>query len=83
MEAGLEAQEQKYSAELDDALAEYAELKAQAVELDPIELYEARQAIRPAREKAAEKQLENSTQERPSLIMLRSAWKKTTLSDKR
>ena len=48
MEAGLkklEAQEKKYSAELDKALTEYTELKAQAADFDPIELYEARQAI--------------------------------------
>ena len=76
MEAGLkklEAQEQKYSAELDKVLAEYAELKAQAVDLDPVELYKARQAIRPVQEKAAEQQLEDTTQEKPSLIMLLSA----------
>lgn len=57
MEAGLkrlEAQELKYSAELDKALDEYAELKAQTVELDPVELYAARQVIRLAQEKAAE-----------------------------
>ena len=76
MEAGLkkvEAQEQKYSAELDKVLAEYAELKAQAVDLDPVELYKARQAIRPAQEKEVEQQLEDTTQEKPSLIMLLSA----------
>ena len=46
MEAGLkklEAQEQKYSAELDKALDEYAELKAQAADFDSVELYKARQ----------------------------------------
>ena len=81
MEAGLkklETQEQKYSAELDKALTEYAELKAQATEFDPVELYEARQAIRPAQEKLAEKQFENSTQEKPSLIMLLSAKQETS-----
>ena len=67
MEVGLkrmEAQEQKYSAELDNILTEYAELQAQAVELDPIELYEARQAIRPTQEKAAEQQLEELFQKK-------------------
>ena len=81
MEAGLkklEAQEQKYSAELDKALTEYAELKAQTTDFDPVELYEARQAIRPAQEKVAEQQLENSTQEKPSLIMLLSAKQETS-----
>ena len=76
MEAGLkklEAQEQKYYAELDKALAEYADLKAQAVNFDPVELYAARQAIRPTQEKAAEQQLEDSMQEKPSLIMLLNA----------
>lgn len=76
MEAGLkklEAQEQKYSAELDKALAEYAELKAQASDFDSVELYQARQAIRPAQEKAAERQLEETLQKKPSLIMLLSA----------
>ena len=34
------------SAELDAALHEYAEVKSQAAGLDPVELYEARQAIR-------------------------------------
>ena len=63
-------QEQKYSAELDKALTEYGDLKTQAADFDPVELYEARQAIRPAQDKAAEQQLEDALQEKPSLIML-------------
>lgn len=81
MEAGLkrlEAQEQKYSAELDKALAEYAGLKAQAANYDPLELYEARQAIRPAQGKAAEQQLEDTIHEKPSLIMLLNAKRETS-----
>ena len=81
MEAGLkklEAQEQKYSAELDKVLDEYAELKAQAVDLDPVELYKARQAIRPAQEKAAEQQIEDTMQEKPFLIMLLNAKQETS-----
>ena len=76
MEAGLkklEAQEQKYSAELDKALDEYVELKAQTADFDPVELYKARQAIRPAQEKAAEQQIEDAMHEKLSLIMLLSA----------
>ncbi len=76
MEAGLkklETREQKYSVELDKALAEYAELKAQAVDLDPVELYKARNAIRPVQEKEVEQQLEGTMHEKPSLIMLLSA----------
>ena len=81
MEAGLkklEAQEQKYSAELDKALAEYADLKAQAADFDPMELYAARQAIRPTQEKAAEQQLEDTMHEKPSLIMLLRAKQETS-----
>ena len=81
MEAGLkklETQEQKYSVELDKALIEYAELKAQAADFDPMELYEARQAIRPAQEKTAEQQLEAAMHEKPSLIMLLSAKQDTS-----
>ena len=81
MEAGLkklEAQEQKYSAELDKALDEYAELKAQAAEFDPVELYEARRAIRPTQEKESEKQLEDAMHEKLSLIMLLSAKQETS-----
>ena len=81
MEAGLkklETQEQKYSAELDKALTEYAELKAQATEFDPVELYEARRAIRPVQEKESEKQLEDAMHEKPFLIMLLGAKQETS-----
>lgn len=80
MEAGLkklEAQEQKYSAELDRALDEYAELKAQAADFDPGELYKARQVIRPAQEKAAERQLEETLQNKPSVGLLLNAKQET------
>ena len=76
MEAGLkklETQEQKYSAELDKALAEYADLKVQAADFDPVELYKARQAIRPVQEKAAEKQLEETLRNKPSFGLLLNA----------
>ena len=76
MEAGLkklEAQEQKYSAELDKALTEYAELKAQTADFDPVELYKARQGIRPAQETAAEQQLEKTLRNKPSLGSLLNA----------
>ena len=54
----LDEQEQKYSAEVDAALHKYAEAKAQAADLDPVELYEARQSIRPEYEATANKKLE-------------------------
>ena len=81
MEAGLKklaAQEQKYSVELDKALTEYTELKAQAADFDPVELYKARQVIRPAQDKAAEQQLEAAMHEKPSLIMLLGAKQETS-----
>ena len=81
MEAGLkklEAQEQKYSAELDKALSEYAELKAQAAELDPVKLYAARQAIRPAHKKVAEQQLEDALQKKLSFSLLLGAKQETS-----
>lgn len=81
MEVGLkklETQEQKYSSELDKALAEYAELKTQAADYDPVELYEARQAIRPEQEKAAEKQLEKNLQKKPLFSLLLNAKQETS-----
>lgn len=49
----LETSEAKYAAELDNALKQYAELQEQAAEFDPVELYEARQTIRPEHERRA------------------------------
>ena len=81
MEAGLkklETREQKYSVELDKALTEYAELKAQTADFDPVELYKARNAIRPVQEKEVEQQLEGTMHEKPFLIMLLSAKQETS-----
>ena len=49
----LEAQEAKYSAELDAALKEYSELKEQASEFDAGELMKARLSIREEKERSA------------------------------
>lgn len=73
METGLkklEAQEQKYSAELDKALAEYAELKAQAADIDPVKLYEARQGFREETERTAIDRLQSVYGERCTPMML-------------
>lgn len=56
---------------------EYAELKAQAADFDPVELYKARQVIRPAQEKAAERQLEETLQNKPSVGLLLNAKQET------
>ena len=49
----LSQQEEKYTAELNDALQQYAELKEQAAEFAPDELQDARLALRPAMERSA------------------------------
>ena len=54
-------------------MTEYAELKAQTADFDPVELYKARNAIRPVQEKEVEQKLEGTMHEKPSLIMMLSA----------
>ena len=49
----LSEQEAKYSAELDEALKQYAELKEQAADMDAAELMDARLAIREEKERSA------------------------------
>ena len=56
--ARLEQQERKYTAELNAALAEYSELKAQAADFDPDELAMAQLAIRPQKEASAESRVQ-------------------------
>lgn len=56
----LEASEAKYAAELDNALKQYAELQEQTVEFDSVELYEARQEIRPNHERNATRRIQNA-----------------------
>ena len=56
--AKLEQQEQKYTAELNAALAEYNELKTQAADFDPDELAMAQLEIRPQKEASAESKIQ-------------------------
>ena len=56
--ARLEQQEQKYTAELNAALAEYNELKAQSAEFDSDELAMAQLDIRPQKEASAESRVQ-------------------------
>ena len=61
MESTLETlnqQEEKYTAELDAALAQYSELQQQAADMDAMELDAARHAIRPDKEREAAQQLQ-------------------------
>lgn len=66
----LEEQEQKYSAELDAALTEYAGLREQARGFDPVQLYEARQAIRPEKEQEAENRAQQVYGEKFSPLLI-------------
>lgn len=73
MEAGLkrlERQEQKYTAELDSALKEYAELQEQAAEFDPDELMSERLAIRPAKERSAVSHVQSAYGDRYQPFMM-------------
>lgn len=61
MESSLETlnqQEKKYTAELDAALAQYAELQQQAADMDAMELDTARHAIRPGKERETAQRLQ-------------------------
>ena len=49
----LSEQEEKYSAELDEALKQYAELKEQAADMNAAELMDAQLAIREEKERSA------------------------------
>lgn len=66
----LEEQEQKYSAELNVALNEYARLQEKAQGVDPVQLYEARQAIRPKMEQDVMCHLRKVYGERYSHMMM-------------
>ena len=50
----LTVKEKKYSGELDAAIAEYEALKVQSADVDPVELYDVRHAIRPEYERAVQ-----------------------------
>ena len=61
MESSLETlhqQEKKYTAELDTALAQYAELQQQAADMDAMELDTARHAVRPSKERETAQRLQ-------------------------
>ena len=58
--AKLEQQAQKYTAELNAALSEYNELKAQAADFDPDALAMAQLEIRPQKEASAENKIQTA-----------------------
>ena len=66
----LEAQETKYSAELDTALKEYGELKEPASEFDAGELMEARLSIRGEKERSAVTRVQDTYGEKYDPLMM-------------
>ena len=66
----LEAQEAKYSAELDAALKEYSGLKEQASEFDAGELMEARLSIRGEKERSAVTRVQDAYGEKYDSLMM-------------
>ena len=57
----LSLQEEKYTAELEKAFAEYNELKTQTDSFDPVELFYARENLRNECEEAAESRIRTAS----------------------
>ena len=66
----LSQQEEKYTAELNDALRQYAELKEQSAEFDPDELQDARLALRPAMERSAVDRVQSAYGDKYNPLMM-------------
>ena len=73
MEAGLKKlsqQEEKYTAELNDALQQYADLKTQSAEFDPDELQDARLDLRPAMERSVVDRVQSAYGDKYDYLMM-------------
>ena len=66
----LEKQEESYTAELEDALKQYADLKEQAADVDAVELMDARLDIRPDRERSAADRIKATYGEKYDPLMI-------------
>ena len=66
----LSEQEEKYSAELDEALKQYAELKEQAAGMDAAELMDARLAVRDEKERSAVDRVKSAYGEKYDPMMM-------------
>ena len=66
----MEQQEQKYTAELDNALKEYTELKEQAAEFNPDELMGEQLAIRSDKERSAVSRVQSAYGDRYQPLMI-------------
>ena len=69
----LSEQEAKYSAELDDALKQYAELKEQAAGMDAAELMDARLAVREEKERSAVERVKAAYGKKYNPMMMRDS----------
>ena len=66
----LSEQEAKYSAELDEALKQYAELKGQATGMDAAELMDARLAVREEKERSAVDRIKSTYGDKYDPVMM-------------
>lgn len=66
----LEKQEESYTAELEDALKQYADLKTQAADMDAVELMDTRLNIRPDRERSAADRIKAAYGEKYDPLMM-------------
>ncbi len=66
----LNEQEEKYAAELKDALKQYANLKEQAADVDAVELMDARLDVRPDRERSAADRIKAAYGEKYDPLMM-------------
>lgn len=65
----LEKHETRYAAALETALKQYTKLQEQAADLDPLVLYQARQAIRPEKEQSVVGRVQSAYGDKYSLLM--------------
>lgn len=73
MEAALKKlsqQEEKYTAELNDALQQYADLKTQSAEFAPDELQDARLDLRPAMERSVVDRVQSAYGDKYDYLMM-------------
>ena len=73
MEAALKKlsqQDEKYTAELNDALQQYADLKTQSAEFDPDELQDARLDLRPAMERSVVDRVQSAYGDKYDYLMM-------------
>ena len=66
----LSQQEEKYTAELNDALQQYADLKTQSAEFDPDELQDARLDLRPALERSVVDRVQSAYGDKYDYLMM-------------